>query len=248
MTQHESVEIQKELFTDKKSSLDKYRDLVIGRRGWGALLGYELIVLFTSWVPGALGLVLRKWLYPLLLGRCGKGVVFGTNVVLRHPHKIFIGDNVVIDDNGVLDAKGQTNRGIEIGSGVFVGRNSILSCKNGNITLKDGVNIGFNCEIFSGAEVTVGAEVMLAAYTYLIGGGHEYSSPDAAVLAQARCATGITIGAGGWIGAGVQVLDGVTVGERAIIGAGAVVTRDVPAHMIAAGVPAKVMKDRRDGK
>jgi acetyltransferase-like isoleucine patch superfamily enzyme len=241
MTQHESVEIQKELFTDKKSSLDKYRDLVIGRRGWGALLGYELIVLFTSWVPGALGLVLRKWLYPLLLGHCGKGVVFGTNVVLRHPHKIFIGDN------GVLDAKGQTNRGIEIGSGVFVGRNSILSCKNGNITLKDGVNIGFNCEIFSGAEVTVGAEVMLAAYTYLIGGGHEYGSPDAAVLAQARCATGITIGAGGWIGAGVQVLDGVTVGERAIIGAGAVVTRDVPAHMIAAGVPAKVMKDRRNG-
>jgi acetyltransferase-like isoleucine patch superfamily enzyme len=247
MTQHESVEIQKELFTDKKSSLDKYRDLVIGRRGWGALLGYELIVLFTSWVPGALGLVLRKWLYPLLLGHCGKGVVFGTNVVLRHPHKIFIGDNVVIDDNGVLDAKGQTNRGIEIGSGVFVGRNSILSCKNGNITLKDGVNIGFNCEIFSGAEVTVGAEVMLAAYTYLIGGGHEYGSPDATVLAQARCATGITIGAGGWIGAGVQVLDGVTVGERAIIGAGAVVTRDVPAHMIAAGVPAKVMKDRRNG-
>lgn len=247
MTQHESVEIQKELFAPKKSSLDKYRDLVIGRRGWGALLGYELIILFTSWVPGALGLVLRKALYPLLLGRCGKGVVFGVNVVLRHPHKIFIGDHVVIDDNCVLDAKGQSNRGIEIGEGVFVGRNSILSCKNGNITLKDRVNIGFNCEIFSGAEVTVGADVMLAAYTYLIGGGHEYGSADEAVLAQARCATGITIGEGGWIGAGVQVLDGVHVGERVIIGAGAVVTRDVPANMIAAGVPAKVIKDRRHG-
>lgn len=247
MTQHESVEIQKELFSPDKSALAKYRALVIGRPGWGGLLGYELIVLFSSWVPGALGLVLRKLLYPLLLGRCGKGVVFGVNVVLRHPHKIFIGDNVVIDDNCVLDAKGQANRGIEIGNGVFVGRNTILSCKNGDITLKDGANLGFNCEIFSGATVTVGSNVMLAAYTYLIGGGHEYGNASEAVLAQKRCATGITIGEGTWVGAGVNVLDGVTIGDNAIIGAGAVVNKSVPASMIAAGVPAKVIKDRRDG-
>lgn len=247
MTQRESVEIQKELFAPDKSALGKYRELVIGRPGWGVLLGYELIVLLSSWVPGALGLVLRKLLYPLLLGRCGKGVVFGVNVVLRHPHKLFIGDNVVIDDNCVLDAKGQANRGIEIGNGVFVGRNTILSCKNGDIILKDGANLGFNCEIFSGATVTVGSNVMLAAYTYLIGGGHEYGNANEAVLAQKRCATGITIGEGTWVGAGVQVLDGVTIGGNAIIGAGAVVNRDVPACMIAAGVPAKVIKDRRDG-
>ena len=93
------------------------------------------MVLLSQHVPGALGLALRKWLYPTLLGACGRNVIFGQNVVLRHPHKIRIGDNVMIDDQCLLDAKGTANAGITIGSGVFVGRNTILSCKNGDIVL-----------------------------------------------------------------------------------------------------------------
>ena len=58
------------------------------------------------------------------------------------PGKIRIGDNVVIDDNCLIDAKGESNGGIRIGSGVFIGRNTILSCKNGDIELGDGANIG----------------------------------------------------------------------------------------------------------
>ena len=45
-----------------------------------------------------------------------------------------------------------------------------------------------------------------------------------------------------WLGANVRVLPGVTIGEGSIIAAGAVVTKDVPANMIAAGVPAKVIR------
>ena len=63
-------------------------------------------------MPGALGLFLRSKLYPLMLGRVGRNVVFGVNVTLRHPHKIAIGDNVVIDDSCCLDAKGTDNTGI----------------------------------------------------------------------------------------------------------------------------------------
>ena len=69
-------------------------------------------MLLSAWVPGALGLFLRSKLYPLILGRVGRNVAFGCNVVLRHPHKIEIDDNVVIDDQCCLDAKGTTNRGI----------------------------------------------------------------------------------------------------------------------------------------
>ncbi len=235
---------QEQVFDRSRSAREKYAELVVGRPGWGALLKYELVIQLSQDVPGALGLALRKTLYPSLLGSCGRNVIFGQNVVLRHPHKIHIGDNVMIDDNVLLDAKGSSNRGITIGGGVFVGRNSILSSKNGDIDLADGVNIGFNCEVFSASRVQIGRDTLLAAYCYVIGGDHDWSDPTAPVLEQARTSAGVSIGAGAWLGAGVKVLDGASIGDGAVIGAGAVVKGDVPASAIAVGMPARVVGTR----
>jgi len=235
---------QDQLFDARSSALDKYARLVVGRAGWWELIKHELIMLVSQAVPGALGLVLRKALYPRLLGACGRNVVFGQNVVLRHPGKIRIGDNVVVDDNCLLDAKGDTNAGITIGSGVFVGRNTILSCKNGDIVLGDRANIGFNCEVFSASQVKVGADTLLAAYCYVIGGDHESADPTTPVTAQARRSKGVTVGDGVWMGAGAKILDGVTIGSHAIVGAGAVVRVDVPEYAVAAGRPARIVGTR----
>jgi acetyltransferase-like isoleucine patch superfamily enzyme len=235
---------QEQLFAPGTSSRAKYVALVVGRTGLGALLKYELIVTFAQSWPGALGLVIRKALYPMLLGSCGRNVVFGQHVVLRHPHKVHIGSNVVIDDNCLIDAKGDSNRGIRIGDGVFVGRNTILSCKNGDIELADGANIGFNCEVFSASRVTIGKSVLMAAYGYVIGGDHDFSDPSKPVLEQARTSAGVVIGDGVWMGAGAKILDGVTIGDGAVIGAGAVVREGVPASAIAVGIPARVVASR----
>jgi len=235
---------QEQLFAPGTSARQKYAALVVGRPGLGALLTYEFVVMLSQARAGAFGLVMRKALYPLLLGSCGRNVVFGQNVVLRHPHKIHIGDNVVVDDNCLLDAKGESNRGIRIGSGVFVGRNSILSCKNGDIELADGANIGFNCEVFSASRVTIGAGVLMAAYSYIVGGDHDFSDPSASVLAQPRTSAGVDVGAGAWIGAGAKILDGVTIGERAIVGAAAVVRESVPPLAVSVGIPARVVSHR----
>ena len=235
---------QEQLFAPGKSSRAKYTELVVGRSGLGALLKYELVIMFAQSWPGALGLVIRKALYPLLLGSCGRNVVFGQHVVLRHPHKVHIGSNVVIDDHCLIDAKGESNRGIRIGDGVFVGRNTILSCKNGDIDLADGVNIGFNCEIFSASRVTIGKSVLMAAYSYVIGGDHDFSDPSKTVLEQGRTSAGVTVGDGVWMGAGAKILDGVTIGDGAVIGTGAVVRESVPASAIAVGVPARVVGSR----
>ena len=235
---------QDQLFDRRTSAREKYAALVVGRPGWGNLLAHELVTLFSQNVPGALGLVLRKTLYPLLLGACGRNVVFGQNVVLRHPHKIRIGDDVVIDDNCLIDAKGDSNRGITIGNRVFMGRNSILSCKNGDIDLEDGANIGFNCEIFSAGSVRIGRDALVAAYCYLIGGEHDFSDPSQPVLSQARRSTGVSVGAGVWLGAGAKILDGVSIGDRAVIGAGAVVRDSVPQAAVAVGIPARVVGQR----
>lgn len=232
---------QDQLFRAPGGARAKYSALIVGQPGWAALIRFELVTLLTQLIPGALGLVLRKVAYPWLLGSCGRNVVFGRDVVLRHPHKIHIGDNVVIDDHCLLDAKGDVNQGIRIGSGVFIGRNSILSCKNGDITLADGVNIGFNCEVFSAGQVAIGANTLLAAYAYVIGGDHDFSDSGAAVNAQPRKASGVVVGAGVWVGAGAKILDGVTIGDRAIVGAGAVVRGPVPAGARAVGVPARIL-------
>ena len=232
---------QDQLFRAGGGARAKYSALIVGRTGWAALLRYEAVVLLSQAVPGALGLALRKALYPRLLGACGRNVVFGQNVVLRHPHKIRIGDDVVVDDNCLLDAKGESNAGITIGSGVFVGRNTILSCKNGDIEIADGANIGFNCEVFSASRVRIGRDTLLAAYVYLVGGDHEFSDRGKAVIEQTRSSRGITVGDGAWIGSGATVLDGLAIGDRAIVGASAVVRSDVPAGATAVGVPARLV-------
>src|SRR6476661_2264273 len=191
--------IQQELFNEDRSKGDKYRELFVGKKGIGALLKYEAAMILASWVPGALGLVLRSKMYPWI-----------------------------------------------IGTGVFVGRNTILSCKNGDIIIEDRANIGFNCEIFSASRVRVGKDILIAAYTYLVGGDHLYDRTDIPVLQQGRTAKGIDVGDGTWLGTHVVVTDGSTIGRDAIIGAGAVVVGEIPEFSIATGIPAKVTRNRKD--
>lgn len=244
MQERGQVGIQSAVRDRRTSPLAKYQDLVVGSRSLPRLLLYELVVTLTSWVPGALGLVLRRIAYPWVLGSCGRNVAFGQGVVLRHPAKIHVGDDVVVDDLVLLDAKGSANKGIRLGSGVFLGRGTILSCKDGDIDLGDHVNIGFHSEIFSGSSVTVGRYGLFAAYTYLVGGGHEFDRPDVPVIEQARSSRGIVLGDNVWLGTGAKVLDGVRVGRDVVVGAGAVVTEDLPDGVVAVGVPARAVRRR----
>lgn len=236
--------LREKLFDDRASQVQKYQELVLGRPGVLNLIKYELIIMVSSWVPGALGLVLRSKLYRRLLGKVGKGVIFGTNVVLRHPHKITLGQNVVIDDNCVLDAKGADNAGIVIGNRVFIGRNSIIYCKDGDIFIGDNSTLAFNCEIFSANVVRLGENVLMAAYTYLNGGTHASDRTDIPVLRQERSGKGIIVEDNVWLGGNVKVVDGITIGRDAIVAVGSVVDKDIPPFSIAAGVPARVTRMR----
>jgi acetyltransferase-like isoleucine patch superfamily enzyme len=238
------MSIQQALRAQGRSAIGKYQDLVVGSRSLARLLAYEMVVTFTSWVPGALGLALRRVAYRWLLGSVGRNVAFGHGVVLRHPAKVRIGNDVVVDDLVVLDAKGSSNRGIVIGDGVFLGRGTILSCKDGDIVLGNHVNIGFNSEIFSASTVTIGDYGLFAAYTYVVGGGHEFERGAGPVVEQGRPSRGVALGRNVWLGAGAKVLDGVRIGNDVVVGAGAVVTEDLPDGAVAAGVPARVLRTR----
>lgn len=246
MTQ-QNYKIDKIVGGKKKSKIKKYQELIIGSSGIASLIKYELVILLSSWIPGALGIFLRGKLFPLVLGKVGRGVVFGSNIVIRHPKKISIGDNVIIDDNVMLDAKGENNEGIKIESDVYVGRNSILSCKGGNIILKKRANVGFNCEVFSSNNVEIGSDTLIAAYSYIMGGG-SYKLENSKIPINKQYdyegKGGVKIEENVWLGTHSVVMDGITIGSGSVIAAGGVVTKDIPLNTIAAGMPAKIIRER----
>ncbi len=236
----------REFGEEKIPRWQQYAALTLGKTDALSLLKFELIGLFCNNLPGALGLYLRSKLYPSLLGEVGKNVVFGRGVMLRHPHKIRIGSNVIIDDYCVIDAKGTDNSGISISEGVFIGRNTILYCKNGDIEIQARANIGANCQLYSGQKLVIGKGTLIAAYSYIMSGGrYEYHSPVPLANQNGYSKGPTSIGDNCWLGAKVVVLDGVSIGDDTVIGAGAVVTRDIPANVVAVGTPAKVIDEKK---
>jgi len=84
---NKDFKIQDSISGQKKSKIKRYMDLVIGSSKYTDLITYEIIVLFFSRIPGALGVFLRGKFYPMLFKKVGNGVIFGSNMVIRHPKK-----------------------------------------------------------------------------------------------------------------------------------------------------------------
>lgn len=242
--QQAQTKFQARLTAEQHSPFRKYQDTVIGKSGVGYFLKFELIMLLCNGMPGAVGFFLRKILYKRLFARVGRGVVFGSRVVLRHPHKIVLGDHVMIDDDCVLDAKGCPEGGFVLGKNVILSRGCILSAKDGNLTIGDNTNFGAHCLVYAVNNLTIGADTLFAAQCYVGGSMYHLDDPSLPPIQQGSYAQGVTIGNGCWLGAGVKVIDGVTVGDGVILGTGAVVTKDLAPLSVAVGVPAKVIKTR----
>lgn len=94
-----------------------------------------------------------------------------------------------------------------------------------------------NCSITSAEKITIGDHCMFANNLVIV--DHDHVIKDGAVSAELKTKP-IIIEAHVWIGANVTILKGVHIGEGAVIAAGAVVTRDIPAHTVAKGTPARV--------
>jgi maltose O-acetyltransferase len=90
------------------------------------------------------------------------------------------------------------------------------------------------------APITIGDDVQMGPYVQLLTPTHP---TDAGLRGDKwEAAAPITIGANVWLGGGVIVLPGVTIGENTVVGAGSVVTRNLPANVVAAGNPARVVR------
>lgn len=107
-----------------------------------------------------------------------------------------------------------------------------------NITLGDNVFINAGCKFQDQGGIYVGDDSFIGHNVVLATLDHDTAPDKRHLLYPAP----IHIGKNVWIGAGAVITKGVTIGDNSVISAGAVVTKDIPANVIAAGVPAKVIK------
>ena len=114
----------------------------------------------------------------------------------------------------------------------------------GSIRIGDGVVISTGCHIVSRTSVTIGRGSMIGEFACLRDANH-VRSEDRPIRDSGHVAKPIVIGEEVWIGRSAAILAGVTIGDYATIGANAVVTRDVPARAIVAGVPARAIESRQ---
>ncbi len=244
-----SKTLHEQLVDSDKSAMQRYQELALGTDSFYYLLKYELIMLFASKLPGALGLVVRKKLYPMLLGSVGRNVIFGQGVTLRHGLKVHIGDNVVIDDYVTLDAKGIDNDGMKIGDNVIVSRGVVFSCKNANLYIGSDCTFGINTlvQAVDGSDVVIGNDVLVAAYVYIIGcGPYGTDKLDVPFKKQGIISKGgIHISDNVWLGSGSQIMDGVKIGTGSIVGSNSVVNKSIGTNIVSAGIPSKTLKVRQ---
>lgn len=153
--------------------------------------------------------------------------------------------NALPDVNSAERAAGLAELLAEIGEGTQI--RAPFYCDYG-----DGIRIGartfvnFNCTLLDGAPITIGDEVLLASGVQLLTATHPVDPGPRRVAWEQ--ALPITIADGVWLGGGAIVCPGVSIGENTVVGAGAVVTRDLPAGVVAVGNPARVLReiDSRD--
>ena len=108
-----------------------------------------------------------------------------------------------------------------------------------NLTVEDEVAIGDGAILYSLGPITIGSGATVSQFAHLCAGTHDYRRADMPLEKPP-----ISVGEGAWICADAYVGPGVTVGDYAIVGARAVVVRNVAAHTIVAGNPARVVRER----
>lgn len=110
------------------------------------------------------------------------------------------------------------------------------------IEIGENVGIGEFAYLGGGGGLYIGANCIIGQYFSCHPENHVFVDPEQLIRLQGVSRKGIHIGENCWIGAKVTILDGVTIGPNCVIAAGAVVTKNIPAYAVVAGVPARVIK------
>jgi acetyltransferase-like isoleucine patch superfamily enzyme len=155
------------------------------------------------------------------LGTCGDGCVFEVGCLIFHPENVHLGRNVYVGHQAIL--KGYYRNEMRIGDETWIGQ---------------------QCFFHSAGGIAIGARVGIGPGVRILTSAHTEAGRETPILFAPIELAPVVIEDDADVGVGAIVLPGVTIGRGAQIGAGAVVSRDVPAYAVAAGVPARVIRER----
>jgi acetyltransferase-like isoleucine patch superfamily enzyme len=158
---------------------------------------------------------------PEQLASCGEGCVFEAGCLIFHPENVHMGRNVYVGHQAIL--KGYYKNAMRIGDETWIGQ---------------------QCFFHSAGGLTIGARVGIGPAVRIITSTHTEVGRSTPILFSPVELAPVTIGDDADLGVGAIILPGVRIGRGAQIGAGAVVTRDVADYAVAAGIPAKVVRER----
>jgi acetyltransferase-like isoleucine patch superfamily enzyme len=165
---------------------------------------------------------MRRIILNALCRSVGNDLQVGVGVVLKHPETMEFGDCVFIGSQVMI--QGRFDGTCRIGNHVWIGPQAYFDARQ--LVLEDYVGWG------------PGAKVLGSAHT-----GEPIEDP---IITTDLVIKPVVVETGADVGMNASILPGVRIGAHAIVGAGAVVTSDVPAYAIAAGVPARVLRSRRE--
>jgi acetyltransferase-like isoleucine patch superfamily enzyme len=200
-------------------------------------------------LSGRVGQIMRGGYMRLFLKHVEGLLFIGRNVKIKHAYLFSAGKNLIIEDNVFINALSYD--GIMVKDNVSIARNctlvgtGIISQKGKGISI--GNNTGINAGAYLGGQggIEIGDNVIIGPGVQVFSENHNFSDINLNIKDQGVSRNGVVIKNDCWIGAGAIILAGVTIGNGCVIAAGSVVTRSVDNDSVVAGVPGKVLKNRK---
>ncbi len=133
---------------------------------------------------------------------------------------------------------------VRFGRFVWIGDGTKIRCHEGEVAIGEKTVLGQECTISAYQRISIGEQCVVADRAMFIDFDHGVVDVETPIRKQGIYKRDVEVGSNVWIGYNACLLRGVRVGDNAIVGTNSVVTRDVPANAVVAGVPARVIRMR----
>jgi acetyltransferase-like isoleucine patch superfamily enzyme len=135
---------------------------------------------------------------------------------------------------------------VRLGRWCWIGHGTKIRAHEGVVKIGAKSVLGQECTISAFQHVEVGRECIVADRVMMIDFDHGVVEVERPIRLQGIYKRDVKVGHNCWIGYGACILRGVTVGDNSVIGTSAVVTKDLPANSVSAGIPARVLRMREE--